>query len=345
MENDTQSRKWLLTFNNPADHGVSHESIKVQISKIKPIQYWSMGDEKGDEKDVYHIHLFLYARNGVRFSTIKKKFPSSHIDYCVGTALENRAYCFKDGAKFNKDADGHYSYVDAKKVLHEGLHFDNTNEESGECPVERPGTRNDIEDLYCMIKDGMSTYEILDSNPQYIMQIDKIDKVRQTVREEQFKNTWRNLDVQYIWGITGSGKTRHVMELYGYENVYRVTDYDHPFDAYKGQDVIAFEEFRSSLRLDDMLKYLDGYPVEFPARYNNKVACFTKVYIITNIDIREQYPNVQKHEPMSWKAFLRRIHTVKVFTGSEVVEMPTEKYIEEEFRYTFGTPFDKEVGA
>ena len=79
------------------------------------------------------------------------------------------------------------------------------------------------------------------------------------------------------------------MEKYGYQNVYRVTDYDHPFDSYKGQDVIVFEEFRSSLKIQDMLNYLDGYPCELPCRYNNKLACFTKVYIITNISFNQQY--------------------------------------------------------
>ncbi len=34
--------------------------------------------------------------------------------------------------------------------------------------------------------------------------------------------------------------------------------------ATKGQDVIVFEEFRSSLKIQDMLNYLDGYPCELP---------------------------------------------------------------------------------
>ena len=66
------------------------------------------------------------------------------------------------------------------------------------------------------------------------------------------------------------------MELYGYENVYHVTNYDHPFDDYRGQNVILFDEFRSSLPVADMLKYLDGYPLMLPCRYSNKVACYTK---------------------------------------------------------------------
>ena len=55
---------------------------------------------------------------------------------------------------------------------------------------------------------------------------------------------------------------------------------------------------------------LDGYPLALPARYANRQACYTTVYIISNIDLSQQYKNVQETEPATWKAFLRRIHHV-----------------------------------
>ena len=116
------------------------------------------------------------------------------------------------------------------------------------------------------------------------------------------------LHVEYIWGATGVGKTRSVMDKHSYKNVFRVTNYAHPFDSYKGEPVILFDEFRSSLPLVDMLKYLDGYPLMLPCRYEDKVACFTEVYIISNIPLEQQYPNVQVEEPESYAAFLRRIN-------------------------------------
>lgn len=100
------------------------------------------------------------------------------------------------------------------------------------------------------------------------------------------------------------------MEKHGYSNVYRVTDYQHPFDRYAQEPVICFDEFRSSLMVGDMLDYLDGYPLALPARYANRQACYTTVYLISNIDLSEQYRNVQENEPATWKAFLRRIHHV-----------------------------------
>lgn len=117
----------------------------------------------------------------------------------------------------------------------------------------------------------------------------------------------------YISGSTGTGKTRGVLEKNGYANVYRVTDYLHPFDSYSGQPVIAFDEFRSSLRIKEMLLFCDIYPIELPSRYTNKYACYNKVYIISNWSLEKQYNEVQREDKESWEAFLRRIHKVVVY--------------------------------
>lgn len=145
-----------------------------------------------------------------------------------------------------------------------------------------------------------------------MLNLEKIDKARQTILEAKYRKSFRELQVTYIHGETGTGKTRGVMEEYGYENVFRVTDYEHPFDNYMQQPVIVFEEFRSSLKCQDMLNYLDGYPLELPCRYQNKRACYTKVFIISNIPIWEQYPTIQRDFPETWRAFMRRIHDTRV---------------------------------
>ena len=72
--------------------------------------------------------------------------------------------------------------------------------------------------------------------------------------------------------------------------------------------MLLFDEFRSSLPFGDMLNYLDGYPLMLPSRYADKAACYTEVYLVSNIPLEKQYPNVQQEEPESWKAFQRRIH-------------------------------------
>jgi hypothetical protein len=64
-----------------------------------------------------------------------------------------------------------------------------------------------------------------------------------------------------------------------------------------------------------MLNYLDVHPLNLPARYSNRQACYTKVYITSNIPLEKQYKNVQYDEPATWAAFLRRIHHIVEFTA------------------------------
>ena len=325
MANDTQSRKWQLTINNPTEKGFTHERIRAELDSLKSVVYWCMADEIG-ENGTYHTHIYIQGKGAMRFSTIKKRFDSAHIEMAKGTALQNREYVSKSG-KWEKDKK-HETCVDG------------TFEEWGEMPVERQGARNDLADLHAMVKEGLSDYDILEQMPEAMLQLDKIQLTRQVIVQEKYKNSWRDLTCVYIYGDTRTGKTRSVMEKYGYENVFRVTDYFHPFDNYRGQDVIIFEEFRSGFRIADMLNYLDGYPLELPCRYANKYACYTKVYIISNIPLSEQYRN-QPQE--SFNAFLRRINYVLHYTLQGIRKSTIEIHADG-FRLLLDgetTPFDK----
>lgn len=305
MENNTQSRKWNITINNPIEKNFSHEQIKEILSTFKSCIYWCMSDEVGSKENTFHTHLYFACSSAVRFTTVKARFDKTHIEMAKGTSQQNMEYTFKEG-KWLTDTKG-------------DTNLRETHEEFGDLPVERQGARNDLHDLYDMIKNNMSNYEIIENNPEYMMCIDKIERARQIIKEEKYKCTFRDLEVIYITGSTGTGKTRGVMEEYGYENVFRITDYNHPFDSYKNQDVIIFEEFRSSLKIQEMLNYLDGYPLELPCRYSNKIACYTKVYIITNIELSQQYETTQLEYNSTWKALLRRIKKVKIYETDKTI--------------------------
>ena len=288
MGKDTQSRKWQLTINNPVEKGYTHDFIKSILSGLTSVIYWCMADEVG-EQGTYHTHIYLQGRSAIRFSTLKRLFEPAHFEVGKGTALQNYEYITKTG-------NGSF-------------------EQWGEMPVERQGSRNDLADLVSMIASGMSDYQIIQEMPEAMLNLDKIGQTRQVIISEKARNEWRDISAYYVWGDTGTGKTRTIMEKYGYENVFRVTDYRNPFDNYHGQDTIIFEEFRSGFRISDMLNYLDGYPLELPCRYSNKWACYHNVYIVSNIPLSEQYRN----QPLeSFNAFLRRLKGAVHFSKKEI---------------------------
>lgn len=300
MPRKPSSRKFQLTINNPTDHGFTHDRIRANLSESPGLLYWCMCDEVG-EQGTPHTHVYVVFKNSVMFETLHKRFYGAHIEQANGSHQENRDYVRKEG-KWLED------------VKHE-TNLADTFEEWGELPPDRSHKESQSERIMQMVRDGKSNAEILEEIPTAFNKLHFIEQARQTLIQDQYKDTWRKLNVTYLWGDTGAGKTRSVMETYGYSKVYQVTNYDHPFDSYIGQNVIIFEEFRSSLRIDDMLKYLDGYPLMLPCRYADKVACYTKVFIISNISLEQQYPNVQVDNPETWAAFRRRIHDVMHMTN------------------------------
>lgn len=291
MPRETSSRKYQLTINNPLDYGLSHEQIIKNLETLT-IEYWCLCDEIGIEENTPHTHIFIYSKNPIMFSTIKKRFYQAHIEKAQGTCQQNRDYIRKEG-----------KYLDSDK---KETNLSETFKEFGIMPIERVPTKNISEQVLEMIKDGKSNLEIVEAFPSFITKFTHLDKARQIYKEKQYSQEFRDLEVTYIYGETETGKTRFVMDNYGYQNVYKVSNYAHPFDSYEGQDVILFDEFRSSLPLKEMLQYLDGYPLKLPARYNDRQACYTKVFLISNIPFEKQYVFVQNEEPKSFQAFRRR---------------------------------------
>lgn len=292
---------YQLTINSPIEKGYTHQHISdIFRSKFKTLNYLCMADEQGS---MFHTHIFVVFTSRVRFTMLKRYFPEAHIEKCRGSVSDNVNYIKKNG-KWELDES-----KQEKKI-------EGTFEEYGTQPPDSKGKRCDMSELYQMVLDNMSNAEILAQNQDYILQIEKLDKVRTIILTERFKDTVRlDLEVIYVSGATGTGKTRGVLERNGYGNVYRVTDYLHPFDSYSAQPIIAFDEFRSSIKIKDMLLYCDIYPLELPSRYTNKYACYNRVYIISNWPLEKQYWDIQKSDNESWRAFLRRIHKVIVYNS------------------------------
>jgi hypothetical protein len=304
----------LFTFQEKhiKEQGFTHERIKSELQEnFKSLIYYCLSDEIGllsleSGTEQLHTHVFAMFGSPVRASTLNRHFPTVHRDFCRGTARQNREYIAKIG-----------SWENTEKC---GTKVEGSFEEWGDLPEERQGARNDIAELYMMIKDGATNFEILEHNPGYMTRLTDIERTRLTVKEEEFKEVFRELEVTYIWGATRLGKTRYVMEKHGYANVFRVNDYSRdPFQGYRSHDVLCFDEFvgqdinRGVMNISDMNDYMDGYPIVLPCRYSNKQACYTKVYVISNIDLWYQFRDVRVHDFSRWEAFVARFNKVIKF--------------------------------
>ena len=298
MENNTQARKWALVINNPLEAGLDHAAIREILRRFAP-SYFCMADEIATT-ETYHTHIFLLAPSPIRFSTIKNRFPTAHIEKAYGSAKANRAYILKEG---------HWADTDKAETSVSG-----TFEEWGDLPAEKEEEAPEMFKLIQDLRAGKSVMEIIEDNPKLAFRIREIETLRQAILEEKYSAENRALEVTYLYGASGTGKTRGIFEKHDRKSICRITDYGSRngvrFDAYHCQDVLVLEEFHSQIPISAMLNYLDIYPLTLPARYTDRIACYTKVYITSNIPIEEQYRDIQRYQMETWRAFLRRVQNV-----------------------------------
>lgn len=279
----TQARRFVLTINNELR---TDDELCSYVQGLEHFKYCMFQREKGHETGTEHIQMFLVFTIGKRFATVKEYFPTAHIEKAQGSSVQCRDYCSKSDTRIS----GPY--------------------ELGE--FAQQGSRTDLKTIVELVQANASDEDILRLYPsQFLLYSEKIQRLRDIQRYNECKTKERKVHVTYIYGPKGSGKSSYIRDTFGYGNFYRVTNYKkNPFDFYAGEKVIVFEEFYNSFSIEDMLNYLDIYPVQLPCRYSNKMANYDRVFIISNFPLKDQYKNVQSERLEQYQALLRRIHKI-----------------------------------
>lgn len=277
---DPASRCWQLTFNNPLEHGWSHEQIKEVLAGFPTITYWCMSDEKGLDKETPHTHLYInLSPSNCRFSTLKNKFPTAHLEKAMGTPKQNRDYVAKEG-KWKTNPKGETS-------------IPGTYEEWGELPEEpAQSARSDLQEIGDLVERGLTPTEIMAINFSY-RRYERL--IRSAFFEKRKRETppIREVKIHYLVGEAGSGKSFTYVKLceeQDEENVFLVTDYDGGgWDIYCGEPILFMDEYKGQLPFSTLLTLTDVYKAQIHARYSNVVALWQEVYITSVFPPEELY--------------------------------------------------------
>lgn len=275
---DKKSRSWVFTLS--AEH-VSEEELIKELNG-----YTWIGQLERGEGGYEHYQGYIENKTPIRFSTLKKKFPTIHLEVRKGTQLQAYEYATKEETR-------------AGRILG---NMEKPHEE------QKRGRGKTLEMLHERLRNGEKVDDIIETSPEAMPHVRNLREVENVLqRNAARKNKYRDVRVTYLYGKTGVGKTRYVHETYD-DELFRVTDYKHPFDNYRGERVLVLDEFNSQLSIESMLNLLDEYRTELSARFYNKWAAYDEVWIISNLKLEEMYPAVQQSAPEQWQAFLRRIH-------------------------------------
>lgn len=301
-EEDSQSRNYQITLNNPEKNGFTKGEFKETIMKFNPT-YYCISEEIGLKEKTPHFHAYIRSSSPIRFSTIIKRFNhKAHVEKALGSASDNRNYILKTGK---------WEETDKKETL---IDF----EEWGEIPINLKEKRlSDKLKLLQDIKDGKSNMEIIESNPDLSFRLREIDTIRANYLSEKYSKEFRNVQTFFIYGSTASYKTSYVYKRFDSKDIFRIYNYNNLnslWDGYSGQKIILFDEFTGQIPIELMLILTDKFPIlNLSARYNNKIAMYEYVFFCSNTDFEKIYSYERVMRTSTWMAWDRRIQNVWEF--------------------------------
>lgn len=72
------------------------------------------------------------------------------------------------------------------------------------------------------VREGTQTTDIIDDAPEFAFRIRDIDILRQTLLSEMYLAENRDISVTYLFGASGTGKTRSIFEQHEAREICRV---------------------------------------------------------------------------------------------------------------------------
>lgn len=255
----SRSRSFCFTHNN------FKEGDREKLSELRGTVYGIIGCEGKDKTP--HLQGYLYYKEAKTLSSVIKNIKkllkkAPHVEIAKGSALANKAYCSKEG-----------DYI-----------------EWGELPKQ--GKRSDLEHCAEMLRDGDKMSAVAEAHPSTFVRYHKGLAALQGIFIKEKTKEFRKVEVIFITGPTGCGKTRMAME----EAKYKITGAGLQWwDGYEGEDCIVIDEYNNNVKIDELLNLLDGYQLRLPIKGGFTYANWTKVFITSNLRVlHEQAKDAHK---------------------------------------------------
>lgn len=109
-----------------------------------------------------------------------------------------------------------------------------------------------------------------------------------------------------FWGPTGTGKSRRAWEEAGVD-AYVKNPRTKWFDGYRGEKNVIIDEFRGSIDISYLLRWLDRYPVTVEKKGTQVPLQATKFWITSNIPPEQWFMDVDIETQLALKRRLTEI--------------------------------------
>jgi len=271
----SKSRDFSFTLNNYTD--LEHTAVQSIDCR-----YLVVAEEVGEE-GTPHLQGYIYFDNPRSFSGLKKKMPRAHIVKSAGTAEQNRTYIIGPYKKNGKEKPYNPKHI-----------------EIGECPMQ--GKRNDIEIVREQITAGQGMREIADTATSY----QSLRCAELLFKYKEKKRDWMP-DVIYVWGKSGTGKTRWVYDRYPTEEIHKQPASELKwFEGYDAHPTVLIDEVDCTTNYTYLKELTDRYPMRVHCKGSTR-SFLAKTIVITSLT----HPEILWYDyPENGKEMLRRISKI-----------------------------------
>jgi len=305
---DKQRKAFMLTINNPENHGYSHDKIIEIIHGFKHVQFFSMVDEIAPSSGTYHTHVLIVLKQKKRWSAIQNAFPGCHIEEEIRTTVQDVANYIKKSGKNVTD--------EKKETQVPGTYY-----EEGNLPKYTISNSKSemLEQIQEMIDEGMRPEDIMSQHIAF-RQFETL--IKKAFFQKRFNETpiQRCLKFYYHVGESNTGKSYTYVQLCEKypDDVFLGSDYSNRctalFDEYLGQKIVILDEAKpNSIPYGMLLTLTDGYRTQIHCRYSNCYALYSEIHITSVFPPEELYYGMVdsgNQNTDSYKQLLRRITAV-----------------------------------
>lgn len=281
MANDTVSLSWFVVLNNPEEHGFSGTPQEICQTVL---DIWTDKDSNHTGAVVYcisatglhHLHCVFESKKVMRFSAIKKLYPSANLQETKGNKKQVEDYIMKQPPY---DEKGEVIVCQARKGKLKGA-----------CSKESL-----FPQMEYMLSQGMNPEQIM-SLGIYYRQHENL--IRKMYFVKRFKETPVEREVHVYWhvGEAGSGKSYTFVKLcekHGEDSVYMYSDSDNgALDRYQAEPILFIDEFKGQMSYARLLRITDKYKTPLHARYADVYALWNEVHITSVFPPESVYQNM-----------------------------------------------------
>lgn len=318
-DNNYTARTWFLTipqksfenmgFGIPFDQEHCEDIGNALLSYSDDINYKIIGTCCYSQNEFFHLHVVITSPSPVRLTGVSKKYGNAHVEPMRGLKEQSFDYIRKQGKFANSSED----------VLYE---FGTSN---SECISNNSVSIDTIANDLSLSLDAY----FVDNHIYDRKERDKYKCARESYCKSKFSHDTRDINVIWICGQPGSGKSHQAFsDIIGDQRYFRASVSDKtsfPFNGYDYEPILWLDELRPGVfKPQELFQLFDIYPLLIDVKNGQTVACWTTIVISSTFPLCEFFKDdgVNNYDNL-YKQLIRRISDFKFpikFTNSPYFE-------------------------